>query len=844
MFELGVECVQLGAKAADKSDAIRQAGGLLVQNGYIRAGYIDSMLSREKVANTCLGNGIAIPHGLPKDRHLILRTGISVIQFPEGVKWNPGEVVYLVFGIAACSDEHLEILASLTEILDDKESVAWLRAARDPLDIVNRLTSSRERKQPGEIVVKDEAFEFAACADLVLQSGSGLHARPATSFVGTASRFQSEVCVSYEEKEANGKSLVSLLQLGAPGGAQIRIMARGEDAETAVEELKRVLAAALEEEGQPEVAVTGPALRIRARLIRGIAASPGKAIGPMHHYRKEKIVVSATAQDPAREEQRLHEAIATTRIYLSDLHDEVRNRSGASRAAIFRAHAEFLSDPDLIHQTMEIIHAGHSAGWAWRCSVGERSDAIASLDNPLLKERAVDLLDVGRQVLRLLADTIEEEPAMPGEPVILAAEDLTPSDTAKLDPLKVLGICTTGGGPTSHTAILARSLGIPAIAGCEPGLMNLPEGVLCILDGDSGGLYSDPGPEDLAEAGEAIDAWRSRRESERMACYQPAFTTDGHRIEVAASVGSVDEAAQAVEAGAEGIGLLRTEFLYLNRAEPPTEEAQVESFEGMIRALNGLPLIIRTLDAGGDKGLPYLFLPPEENPFLGLRGIRLCLAHPELFRPQLRAIFRASRTGPVKIMFPMIAAVEEFIEARKMAEEARIELGAMPVEIGIMVEVPSAVLMARELAPLVDFFSLGTNDLTQYVLAMDRGHPALARQADALHPAVLRMIELTVRAAGEAGKWVGVCGAIAGDPIGSALLIGLGVTELSVGIPALAAVKAGIRSLSLCHARELAGKALACRTAAEVRSLSSAFLRELRNSCDSTIGLRPAREME
>jgi phosphoenolpyruvate-protein phosphotransferase len=294
---------------------------------------------------------------------------------------------------------------------------------------------------------------------------------------------------------------------------------------------------------------------------------------------------------------------------------------------------------------------------------------------------------------------------------------------------------------------------------------------------------------------------------------------------VVANIGAAAEAEQAVDAGAEGIGLLRSEFLFLGREEPPGEDEQFAAYSAMTRALNGLPLIIRTLDVGGDKEVPYLSLPAEQNPFLGVRGIRLCLARPDLFRPQLRAIYRAAASAtknnvcPVKIMFPMIATLEELLAARAIAEEVRRELAAPALEIGIMIEVPSAVLMAPELAAHADFFSVGTNDLTQYTLAMDRLHPSLARQADALHPAVLRMIDMTVKAAKAAGKWVGVCGGMAGDPRGAAILAGLGVRELSMSIPSVAAIKARLRSLAFADMEALARRALACKNAAEVRAL-------------------------
>ena len=312
---------------------------------------------------------------------------------------------------------------------------------------------------------------------------------------------------------------------------------------------------------------------------------------------------------------------------------------------------------------------------------------------------------------------------------------------------------------------------------------------------------------------------RSSAAEEHRTRYEPAITIDGHRVEIVANVNRPGEAAAAVEAGAEGVGLMRTEFLFLGRDEPPSEEEQYEALAQMVRELNGLPLIVRTLDIGGDKNAPYLDLPVEDNSFLGIRGIRLCLERPDLFQAQLRAIYRASTLGPLSVMFPMIARLEDLEAAIEHAERARAEIGAEPIDIGIMIEVPSAVVLAPELARRVQFFSIGTNDLTQYVLAMDRLHPVLAKQADALHPAVLRMVKATVDAADAAGIWVGVCGGVAGEPEGALVLTGLGVRELSVSVPAVAAVKARLRAVRHTDAQRLAERALACATAAEVRAL-------------------------
>jgi len=456
----------------------------------------------------------------------------------------------------------------------------------------------------------------------------------------------------------------------------------------------------------------------------------------------------------------------------------------------------------MIDEALGHIHRGHSAGWSWQRVIETRVQEMAGLDDAVLAGRAADVGDVGTRVLRHLARVVNDAPFVPETPVILVAEDLTPSDTASLDPGRILGFCTAAGGPTSHTAIIARSLGIPAIVGAGPALLKQPDDVRVILDGTHGTLYIDPDETDVAAAHQVQSLLADQRESEHRTRFEPAITVDGHRIEVAANITGAAEAEQAVNGGAEGVGLLRTEFLYLDRSEPPTEEEQYRAYRQMVDALGGLPLIIRTVDIGGDKNVPYLHLTPEDASFMGIRGIRLCLARPELFYPQLRAIYRVARYGPVKILFPMISTLEDLNAAKDMAEQVRREVGAPEVPFGIMIEVPSAVAMAAELAQEVAFFSIGTNDLTQYTLAMDRLHPLLARQADALHPAVLRMIDRTIQAAASAGIWVGVCGGMAADPQGAVILTGLGVRELSVSIPSVAAIKARLRRLSLSDAQK------------------------------------------
>lgn len=817
MLHLKEESVELQSRAVDKIDAIQKVGDLLVRNGNILPGYVDSMIGRESVANTYLGNGIAIPHGLPKDRELIRETGICILQIPEGVSWNAGETVTLVVGIAAKSDEHIEVLANLTRVLDDPATIRELTKTTNPYDIIARLAPG----QPAEKTVEVMEPDFPKYVDLVITGKSGLHARPATNFVKEAKAFESEIRIRHQNKMANGKSMISLLQLAVECGQTIRVMARGGDEDAALRALKAAVETGLGEEEEQLVSdiPSDWVLPLQTRPIPGIVASPGLAIAPVYQFKHGRIIVESTAKDPDAETTKLKQAMEAGKMELEELYQDVKIRSGAGRAEIFLAHKEFLEDPESWNGSVELIRKGHSAGWSWQQTCEQRAGALEKIEDPLLAARATDLRDVGRRVLRLLADKLEEAPQMPKKAFILIAEDLTPSDTANLDPALTVGFCTSAGGPTSHSAIIARSLDIPAIVGAGPAILNLENDTLCILDGQAGNIYPNPIESDITVAWKAQEHLREVRKAQKHACYQPAVMADGRRVEVVANIGSAAEAQQAVDAGAEGVGLMRTEFLFLNRSEPPSEEEQFETYSQTLNALNGLPLIIRTLDIGGDKEVAYLHLPREENPFLGVRGIRLCFVRRDLFEAQLRAIYRASKRGLVKIMFPMISTLEDLEQAKAIADTVRLSVGADPVGIGIMVEVPSAVLMATEFASEVEFFSIGTNDLTQYTLAMDRGHPVLAKQADGLHPAVLRMIDQTVRAARAAGKWVGVCGGIAGDPRGVEILAGLGVAELSVSIPSIAAVKARIRQLTQKQTQDLAKRALACRNAKEVREL-------------------------
>ena len=821
---LTLRTIRLGATVADKASAIRAAGQLLVDAGYIEPGYIDSMLAREAQANTCLGHGIAIPHGQPAQRTLIKKTGLAVLQIPAGVRWNDTQTVHVIVGIAAKGDEHLEILAALTDVLDDDTAAQHLATTTDANDILNALRrrDASADKAPASV----EPWPDAVLSEVVLRGHAGLHARPATKFAETAADFAAEIRVVHGDRAANGKAMASLLRLGVESGVTLRIEARGSDAAAALAVLVEAVESGLgdvdEITGSAPAVVWTPPETVTSVIV-GTSAAPGMAIAPIFRFRAEMLSVEDSRGEPAAEIRRLDKILSDAHDELQRLGDDAASCPVPAQAEIFKAHQALLGDPELKAEVVALIQANHGAAWSWQQIIERRVDEVRRLKNERLAGRAADLRDIGQRVLRLFSGVVSRDPVLPAGQCILVADDLTPSDTAKLDPKKILGLCTAAGGPTSHTAIIARARGLPAVVGAGSEVLSLPDGAMAILDGGAGRLY--PHPEEFAlSLAKEFQAGLARQQAAADADrFRPALTSDGHRVEIVANIGHAEEAAVAVEAGAEGVGLLRTEFLFLGRETAPTEDEQFLAYTEMIRALNGLPIVIRTLDIGGDKIVPYLGLVHEENPFLGVRGIRLCLRRLEVFKTQLRAIYRAAATaeaGSVKIMFPMVTTLEDLRAAKKLAESVRAELGAPHCDLGIMVEVPSVVLMAREFAREADFFSVGTNDLTQYALAIDRQHPELGKEADALHPAILRLIDLTVKAATAEGKWVGVCGGAAGETLGASILAGLGVTELSMSAPSLAAVKAKLRGTSMKALRALAQRALACSTAAEVRALS------------------------
>ncbi|MFU8826233.1 MAG: phosphoenolpyruvate--protein phosphotransferase [Brevefilum sp.] len=672
--------------------------------------------------------------------------------------------------------------------------------------------------------------------EIVINNPTGLHARPAKVFVNVAKTFQADIRVFHGEKKANAKSLISLLTLGVEPGSTIRIEVNGEDEEAAMTALRDAVESGLGEEELIEQAPHPKSAKAQLastkvdenekletthkNALSGVPGAPGIAIGPVYYLRRSEIKVEETFENESEEKNQLQAAIETAKGQLEQLRNKMLAQNINSEAAIFDVHMELLDDVDLLDDVLAKINQKQSAAFAWQSTIEERAKTVAALNDPLLAARSADLHDVGYRVLRILVGAESNTPTFPDHPIIIICEDLSPSDTISLDREKVLGFCTAFGGPTAHTAIIARALGLPAVVSIGEKVLQLKDETTIILNGNTGVVTINPDPSEIAVAEQQHQDDQKLRQQAHVHAKAPAITQDGHWVEIAANIGGPKDAYQAMENGADAIGLLRTEFLFLDRANPPSEEEQFGVYREIAQAMQNQPVIVRTLDVGGDKPLPYIQVAEETNPFLGERGIRLCLNRPALLREQVRAIMRAVEFGTLRIMFPMVSDLTELKQAQSIVANIESELGVSGIEIGIMVEVPSAALMADAFAEHVDFFSIGTNDLTQYTLAMDRMHPLLAGKSDGLHPAVLRLIDMTVKAAHQAGKWVGVCGELGADPQAIPILVGLGVDELSVTVPAIPTVKAQVRSLNYQEAKKIAQSALRCSTADEVRRLT------------------------
>ena len=796
---------------------------------------------------------IAVAAGIGDDRSEFGTDAVEIMEAIQSVYTEEGVLVLMDLGSAVLSAKlALDLLPpEMTEkirfcgapLVEGAVAAAVQIGLTNDLDAICREANGALAPKREQLGVESEELNVAASVPdeatdsitLRLTNLHGLHARPAAKFVQTAARFMANVTVtdlSNGKGPVSARSLNAVATLGAIEDHQIRISASGEESKLVLSALKVLIennfgedSGEAEKEIQPSN-VTDFSPEIGAQ--KGIPISEGFALAPLHkHQASRPPIPTHPAETPEAEWTCLQAALESTSREITLLARRMKQSIGPTEGAIFDAHLLILQDPDLIKAARAGIDDRHeNAAFAWNEAITAAAESYRTLDDPYLQARAADVEDVGTQVLFAMGDKSARAPLKFDEPVILYAADLTPTETSLLDMQMILGIITAGGGPTSHSAILSRALGIPAVAGVGAALERRPNGTLTGINGSSGEIWLDPSSEVQEKLQNSRADWLAGREKLLQTSQQLAVTKDDHRVEVFANIGGVNDARAALKNGAEGVGLLRTEFLFLTRETAPSEEEQFQLLREIFETMGaGRPVTTRTLDVGGDKELPYIQLPEEPNPFLGVRALRLSLARPDLFMTQIRAILRASDGFPCRIMFPMVADLEEILRARILVNQAHHELSqenrphAWPVELGIMIEIPSAALLSPVLAQEVDFFSIGTNDLTQYTLAAERGNPALSHLADGLHPAVLKLIRQVVDASHQAGKWTGICGELGGDPEATAILVGLGVDELSLNPAGIPQIKSIIRGLTLAGSQALASRALLCKTSAEVRIL-------------------------
>ena len=678
------------------------------------------------------------------------------------------------------------------------------------MTLVPVQTEARHRTDDGTVIEQT----------VTLSLPHGIHARPAARIGEVVRGFAAEVYLQHGDKRGDARSTVALLALGTRFDDEIRVQARGDDAEAALLAIVALLASGMGETAAPATS-TAPiaAAPLRAGQIGGVIASPGLAMGSATRLRQAEIAVAHDGADAAEERAALIAARGAVRERIGAR----ANGESGDVAAVMQAHLALIDDPELLAGAERRIAAGRSAGFAWRGAIHDQVDAIRATGNAHLIERVDDLIDIERQLLSVLTDTPLGDASIPAGAIVVA-DDLLPSQLVTLAAAKPAGICLARGGPTSHVAILCAGMGLPALVAMGDALEAVAEGTSLLLDAEMGHVTLAPSPADTDAFAARLAKRDARREAAKAGAANACHAADGARIEIFANLGTVDDAVLAAAQGAEGSGLVRSEFLFLDRDTAPSEDEQHAAYQAIADALPGKPVIIRLLDIGGDKPAAYIPIAEEENPALGLRGIRVALANPELLETQLRAILRVEPVGQCKIMIPMVASIDEVRQVRALVDQLRSEMGiATPVEVGVMVETPAAAMTADLLAAEADFLSIGTNDLTQYVLAMDRGNPAVAAGVDAMHPAVLRMIGETCRLATGRGRWVGVCGGLASDPAALPILIGLGATELSAVPGFVAEAKQIVRGLTLTESRAHADLALQCQSAAEVRALARAF---------------------
>ncbi|WP_434648816.1 phosphoenolpyruvate--protein phosphotransferase [Pseudomonas sp. D1-2] len=672
-------------------------------------------------------------------------------------------------------------------------------------------------RAPGAGQVDDLEVGIEVSGQIRIAHRGGLHARPAALVRQTARGFKSRSQLHFGGRSASCDSVMGMMGLAITEQAEVHVSCRGSDAEAALQALLASLSTALAEEAHsraPQVQTTRHAAE--EGVLHGVCAAPGLASGPLVRLDGIQLPKDPGGHNVEEQRQRLLDALAQVSQDIQLTLENAKARRHVDEQAIFSAHLALLEDPALLDAAYLSIEQGSAAAHAWSRSIDVQCQVLRQLQSTLLAERANDLHDLRQRVLRALLGEAWQFDVPAG--AIVVAQELTPSDLLQLSAQGVAGVCMAEGGATSHVAILARGKGLPCLVALGDLLLEQLPGQPVVLDADGGRLELTPSAERLAQVQQAQNQRAALRAQQQTLAHAPARTLDGVDIEVAANVASSAEAGQAFANGADGVGLLRTEFLFVDRHTAPDEQEQRQAYQAVLDAMGDRPVIIRTIDVGGDKQLDYLPLPAEANPVLGLRGIRLGQVRPELLDQQLRALLQIRPLHRCRILLPMVTEVAELLHIRQRIDVLGAQMGLEErPQVGVMIEVPAAALLAEQLAEHADFLSIGTNDLSQYTLAMDRDHAGLAARVDALHPALLRLIAQTCAGAARHGRWVGVCGALACDPLATPVLIGLGVRELSVSPPQVGEIKDRVRHLDAAQCRRISTDLLNLPSAAAVR---------------------------
>jgi phosphocarrier protein FPr/phosphocarrier protein len=701
----------------------------------------------------------------------------------------------------------------------------------DAFSIVRR--SSDRETRIGEFLMELKPLSEAAAPlggateeasrEVVVPLAHGLHARPAAIVANAVKHLSSDVSLTAKGRTVSAKSVVALMSLGVHKDERVTITARGPDALAAANAIAQLIVSGLgERSAEPERPVTvvrAESPPLSAKTVRGVCGAPGIAVGKAVQFKAVEYAVVEEGAGIAHESEALAQGLYKVRARIESL----AMTGDKARREILGAHVALLDDPELVHAARAAIQDGKSAAFAWRQAIRACAGALENTGDPRLRERVGDLLDLERQVIAAVGGEAAPKAKLYPAGTILIANELLPSELVGLGP--IAGVCTALGGPTSHVAIIAAGMDVPALVGAGERVLAIQDGTELIIDANAGVLQIAPDAAELAQARAAIDRHRAKENAALVHAQEECRTADGTRIEIFANLGKgADEAKAAIAAGAEGCGLLRTEFLFLDRDTPPSEDEQAAIYQAIASAMGGKPLIIRTFDVGGDKPIAYLPIPHEENPALGLRGVRAALWRSDLLTAQLGAILAVKPAGQCRIMLPMVSSLEELRAVRALLDglsKARAMETRIPL--GVMVETPASAVLAEQLAREADFFSIGTNDLTQYTLAMDRGHAQLAPQIDAFHPAVLGLIARAAEGGRAHQRLVAVCGGLAADPLAAAILIGLGIEELSMPASAIPLVKATIRGLRMETCKKAAEEALKQDSAAGVRAVAAKY---------------------